>query len=83
MNNIQTEVDFIIESHQFDPRINKSGKRVRKRLNAEKAKYLNHEFQKNTNWSKAKQRKLGKRLGLPVSKIYKWSWDKKKSLGML
>jgi hypothetical protein len=38
---------------------------------------LEEEFEKENVWSFAKQKRLSKQLGVSVSKIYKWNWDKR------
>lgn len=78
LKNIDEEVNFIVNSHLMDPRLNKQGKRQRCRLFSEQEQVLELEFQKEMNWSTAKQKKLAKRLNLSMSKVYKWCWDRKK-----
>ena len=39
---------------------------------------LEHEYQRNSNWSTARITQIAKRLKLNRTKIYKWSWDRKK-----
>jgi hypothetical protein len=78
LDKITTEVDFIVESHKHDTRIIEQGKKRRQRLTKEQESILEHEFQKNMDWCTKVQAKLAKRLGMRVSKVYKWQWDRKK-----
>ena len=37
--------------------------------------FLEGEFRKNPNWTKEKMKKLGRKLNISESKVYKWNWD--------
>ena len=39
---------------------------------------LEVEFQKNANWTGKDMAKLGRKLDVQKSKIYKWNWDRKR-----
>lgn len=40
---------------------------------------LENEFKKSTSWSKQKMQELAQALGLTVSQVYKWNWDRRQS----
>ena len=50
----------------------------RRRLNSEQALVLEQEYLRNPQWSTARITSLAKRLRLGRTKVYKWSWDRKK-----
>ena len=39
---------------------------------------LEGEYQRNSNWNTEQISRLAKRLSLPRTKVYKWSWDRRK-----
>ncbi len=41
---------------------------------------LEAEFEKEQNWAKDKMKFLARLLGLRVSQIYKWNWDRRQAL---
>ena len=41
------------------------------------------EFKKDQSWSPAKMHRLAKQTGLSYAQVYKWRWDKVKTLNPL
>mmetsp|Transcript_13617 Transcript_13617/g.21311 ORF Transcript_13617/g.21311 Transcript_13617/m.21311 type:complete len:84 (+) Transcript_13617:1479-1730(+) len=70
--------DQVTKMKLRDDRTGRTDKRSRNQLSTEQLGVLELEFQKNPNWSVNHQKKIGKRLGLTVSKVYKWMWDKQR-----
>ena len=50
----------------------------RRRLNQEQIRVLEHEHVTYNNWTTDRITALSKRLNLSRTKIYKWSWDRRK-----
>ena len=50
----------------------------RRRLEKEQINVLENEHVTNNNWTTARITALSKRLNLSRTKIYKWSWDRRK-----
>jgi len=58
--------------------LNEVDRLSRKRLKAEQIEQLEQEYQRDPNWHSSFITALAKRLQLNRTKIYKWSWDRKK-----
>ena len=39
---------------------------------------LEREYNANPNWDSQKLAELGRELGVPKVKVYKWNWDRRK-----
>ena len=48
--------------------------------NKEQAKILDHEYEKNPLWNKAKMEELAKRLDFSAAQVYKWHWDRQQAV---
>ena len=60
------------------PKKSKDIIRKRNRKSKEQIKFLENEYLKEQNWSKAHMRALSKKIGLSMGQIYKWNWDQRK-----
>ena len=76
-SNLNEKVSHILRGRKSDLPDSMSKKR-RHRLSTEQMQLLESEFQKCHTWNKSQLTQISQRLGLSVSKIYKWNWDRKK-----
>ena len=57
----------------------KCGRKVRRRrMTAEQTAAMEVEWQRNLAWTSSRISSIAKRLGLGRTKVYKWTWDRKK-----
>lgn len=49
-------------------------------MSADSKALLEEEFQRDPNWDRRKIASLAQRLQISRTKVYKWNWDRKKSL---
>ena len=57
----------------------KGGRKVRRRrMTAEQTAAMEVEWQRNLAWTSSRISSIAKRLGLGRTKVYKWTWDRKK-----
>ncbi len=52
----------------------------RQKKTKEQIEILENEFEKDPAWSKHKMNTLASNLGLKMSQIYKWNWDRRMAL---
>ena len=50
----------------------------RKKFTQSQLAVLEKNFEKSANWTRAEMVETAQALKLPVNKIYKWNWDRKK-----
>ena len=50
----------------------------RRRMTAEQTAAMEVEWQRNLAWTSSRISSIAKRLGLGRTKVYKWTWDRKK-----
>ena len=73
-------VKNILQNRKYD--FMDSYKKRRFRLSEEQSHLLELEFSTKNNWSKKEIDVLSKKLRLPVSKLYKWNWDRNKRVAI-
>ena len=66
----------------FNKKIKPSGSvkvrgKTRIRLSQDQIAFLELEFQKDANFSSTRVTKVAERIGLPRTKVYKWTWDRR------
>ena len=66
----------------FNKKIKTSGSvkvrgKTRIRLSQDQIAFLELEFQKDANFSSTRVTKVAERIGLPLTKVYKWTWDRR------
>ena len=76
-----------LSDHSFDSHLNfvcneldrlSKLKKKRRTKRPEETAILKAEFAKSAQWSSGQVKTLAKRLSWPVSRVYKWNWDKNK-----
>lgn len=77
LNGMHESNDSSSESKMNDAQ--ESGKKLRRRrMTFEQAETLEHEWRKDQAWTSQRISSIAKRLGLNRTKVYKWTWDRRK-----